>query len=82
MELPIDSPKLAFFSTFAYLAIFDERMVISDCAFKNLSSIAILPEISCRRHYAMGGKAELHESFVSSLGGKLELFAVPCSHDE
>ena len=79
MGLPIDSPKHAFRSTLAYLASFDERMlVISDCVFRKLSSIAILPRISCRPHHAMGGKAELHGSFDSSLGGELELFAISC----
>ena len=79
MGLPIDSPKHAFLSTLAYLASFDERMlVISDCAFRKLSSNAILPEISCRRHHVKRGKAELHGSFYSFLGGELELIGISC----
>ena len=79
MDLPIDSPKHAFRSTLAYVASFDERMlVISDCVFRKLSSIAILSEISCRRHCAKRGKAELHGSFDSCLGGELELIGISC----
>ena len=77
MDLPIDSPKYASLSALAYLAYFDKRMlVISDWVFRESLSIANQPGISCRRHHAMEGKAELHGSFNSSLGGELELFAI------